>query len=74
MNFTYDGDDKKNDIRDVGSTADLVLVLLVHLVLRFETFYVDLCRPVKASAWSGGCVDGRQSRGAAGGAWMSLLL
>ena len=22
----------KNDIRDVGSTADLVLVLLVHLV------------------------------------------
>ena len=23
---------KKNDIRDVGSTADLVLVLLVHLV------------------------------------------
>ena len=28
----YHDNMKKNNIRDVGSTADLVLVLLVHLV------------------------------------------
>ena len=31
---------QKNDIRDVGSTADLVLVFLVHLVHWFERVFV----------------------------------
>ena len=42
--YCVDGEDDKNDIRDEGSTADLVLVSLVHLVHCYLEHWYPLVR------------------------------